>query len=168
MLRKHASTRATHRSSEPLPFLVGLSWLEVEGEALEPLFSPARLVHTFRSSVHAEVSSHWLVWNERFKRNDRYKAHRYLSESSSNMLCVSSRRGFLWAKMKLGLIFMSSIFLAVPRVSACSEDNRRSDSPSHSKRTFPPETALPVPTRPLQWGDVNFLHTTVSAEDIYI
>lgn len=31
----------------------------------------------------------------------------------------------------------------------------------HSKRLFP-QTQLPVPTRPLEWGDVNIIHTTDS------
>ncbi|EIM80836.1 uncharacterized protein STEHIDRAFT_105252 [Stereum hirsutum FP-91666 SS1] len=60
--------------------------------------------------------------------------------------------------MKFGLAF-AAVLSAVTRVSACEDDHAHTHV--HSKRAFP-QTILPPPTRPLQWGDVNIIHTTDS------
>jgi len=44
-------------------------------------------------------------------------------------------------------------------VFACEDNDGKPDGHGH-KRRFQPSAALVPPTRPLQWGDVNFIHTT--------
>lgn len=56
-------------------------------------------------------------------------------------------------------VLLSALTLVV--VHACGDDHDHShDHRSvHQKRLFP-QTELPVPTRPLEWGDFNIIHTT--------
>lgn len=60
--------------------------------------------------------------------------------------------------MKFGLA-LAALLAAAARVDACEDDHAHTHV--HSKRAFP-QTTLPAPTRPLKWGDVNIIHTTVS------
>ena len=46
-------------------------------------------------------------------------------------------------------------------VSACSDHTERANGHEHSRRAAPSPFLTP-PTRPLQWGDVNIIHTTDS------
>ena len=55
---------------------------------------------------------------------------------------------------RLVLLFGLSFTL----VSGC-EDEHRHGGHGHSRRLQPSATLVP-PTRPLQWGDLNFIHTT--------
>ncbi|KAF8829441.1 hypothetical protein HHX47_DHR3000938 [Lentinula edodes] len=44
-------------------------------------------------------------------------------------------------------------------VNACSDEHAHDHSHAHQKRLFPP-TQLTKPTRPLEWGELNIIHTT--------
>ncbi|KAJ3865100.1 Metallo-dependent phosphatase-like protein [Lentinula novae-zelandiae] len=44
-------------------------------------------------------------------------------------------------------------------VNACSDEHAHDHSHAHQKRLFP-QTQLTKPTRPLEWGDLNIIHTT--------
>ncbi|KAJ4496699.1 Metallo-dependent phosphatase-like protein [Lentinula lateritia] len=44
-------------------------------------------------------------------------------------------------------------------VNACSDEHAHDHSHAHQKRLFP-QTQLTQPTRPLEWGDLNIIHTT--------
>lgn len=62
--------------------------------------------------------------------------------------------------MQLALYFAALFTAAVAGVDACGDDQAHDHD--HSRREYP-QTVLPAPTRPLQWGDVNIIHTTVSS-----
>ena len=55
------------------------------------------------------------------------------------------------------LLAPTVIFGLLSVVSACSD---HAGGHEHSKRAVPYPPPLTLPTRPLQWGDVNILHTT--------
>jgi len=57
--------------------------------------------------------------------------------------------------MKLALAVLS----ALSAVYACSEGRNNGHTHDYSKRAIPSSPLTP-PTRPLEWGDVNILHTT--------
>ncbi|GAV99245.1 vacuolar protein [Lentinula edodes] len=44
-------------------------------------------------------------------------------------------------------------------VNACSDEHAHDHSHAHQKRLFP-QTQLTKPTRPLEWGELNIIHTT--------
>ena len=44
-------------------------------------------------------------------------------------------------------------------VFACEDNDEKPDAHGHKRRLQPSATLVP-PSRPLQWGDVNFIHTT--------
>ncbi|KAJ3528444.1 hypothetical protein NM688_g8000 [Phlebia brevispora] len=62
--------------------------------------------------------------------------------------------------MKLAPAFVTLVAL-VSGAFACPGEEGHDHSHEIRKREFP-STQLPVPTRPLQWGDLNIIHTTDS------
>lgn len=63
--------------------------------------------------------------------------------------------------MQLSLSLTALFTAVVVRVNACGDDQAHGHD--HTSRREYPQTVLPAPTRPLQWGDVNIIHTTVSS-----
>ncbi|KAJ3730292.1 Metallo-dependent phosphatase-like protein [Lentinula raphanica] len=62
--------------------------------------------------------------------------------------------------MRLNAALLASALLSTLTVNACSDDQHTHDhSHVHQKRQFP-QTQLTKPTRPLEWGDLNIIHTT--------
>ncbi|EIM80908.1 uncharacterized protein STEHIDRAFT_150519 [Stereum hirsutum FP-91666 SS1] len=61
--------------------------------------------------------------------------------------------------MQLALYLAALFTAAVAGVDACGDDQAHGHD--HNRREYP-QTVLPAPTRPLQWGDVNIIHTTDS------
>ncbi|KAK7691826.1 hypothetical protein QCA50_005230 [Cerrena zonata] len=62
--------------------------------------------------------------------------------------------------MKFTLKLVSIVSL-VAFAWACPDEEHDDHDHSHSKRAFP-STTLTVPSRSLEWGDINFIHTTDS------
>ena len=62
--------------------------------------------------------------------------------------------------MQLGPLFLSLLTL-LTSARACPGEEGHDHAHAHTKREFP-STRLPVPSRPLVWGDVNIIHTTDS------
>ncbi|KAJ3805057.1 Metallo-dependent phosphatase-like protein [Lentinula aff. lateritia] len=63
--------------------------------------------------------------------------------------------------MHLSAALLSVALLLALRVTvnACSDEHAHDHSHAHQKRLFP-QTQLTKPTRPLEWGDLNIIHTT--------
>ena len=59
------------------------------------------------------------------------------------------------------LLKLVSLVNLVALAWACPGEEHDDHDHSHSKRAFP-STTLTRPTRPLEWGDINFIHTTDS------
>ena len=55
-------------------------------------------------------------------------------------------------------LVLGCLSLSTGSARACAGDDH-AHAHVHSKRAFP-QIPLPVPTRPLTWGDVNVIHTT--------
>lgn len=59
------------------------------------------------------------------------------------------------------LLQLVSLVNLVVLAWACPDEEHDHHGHSHSKRAFP-STTLTLPSRPLEWGDINFIHTTDS------
>ncbi|KIK61122.1 hypothetical protein GYMLUDRAFT_43217 [Collybiopsis luxurians FD-317 M1] len=60
-------------------------------------------------------------------------------------------------RLSVSATFFGFVVFAVNLANGCSDDHDHEHV--HSKRLFP-QTQLTVPTRPLEWGDLNIIHTT--------
>ncbi|KAJ4483664.1 Metallo-dependent phosphatase-like protein [Lentinula aciculospora] len=63
----------------------------------------------------------------------------------------------LTGHLSVTLLALASLSASV--VSACSDEHAHDHGHAHQKRLFP-QTQLTKPTRPLDWGDLNIIHTT--------
>ncbi|KAJ3797600.1 Metallo-dependent phosphatase-like protein [Lentinula aff. detonsa] len=60
--------------------------------------------------------------------------------------------------MHLPLLALTALNFALT-AKCCSDEHAHDHSHAHQKRLFP-QTQLTKPTRPLEWGDLNIIHTT--------